>query len=81
MKFLNIVKSVFYAVVAFIAEHKITSAVTVAAVAGVTATVLIVTSVLTVEARSSEGLARIKKYLSFIGPFAVAFIERLGRRF
>ena len=46
MKFLNIVKSVFYAVVAFIAEHKITSAVTVAAVAGVTAAVLIVTSVL-----------------------------------
>lgn len=46
MKFLNSVKSVFYAIVAFVAEHKITSAVTVAAVAGVTAAVLIVTSVL-----------------------------------
>lgn len=46
MKFLNCVKSVFYAIVAFIVEHKIISAVTVAAVAGVTAAVLIVTSVL-----------------------------------
>lgn len=51
MKFLNSVKSVFYAIVAFVAEHKITSAVTVAAVAGVTAAVLIVTSVLSAPAQ------------------------------
>lgn len=46
MKFLNAVKSLFYAVVAFIVQHKITSSVIVAAVAGITAAVIIVTSIL-----------------------------------
>ena len=54
MKILNFIKSkliaVFYAVVAFIAEHKITSAVILAAVAGVTAAAIIVSSILSAPA-------------------------------
>lgn len=50
MKILNFVKSklisAFYAVVAFIASHKITSAVILAAIAGVTAAAIIVSSIL-----------------------------------
>ena len=54
MKVLNFIKSkltgVFYAVVAFVVSHKITSAVILAAVAGVTAATIIVTSILSAPA-------------------------------
>ncbi|MBQ8741322.1 MAG: hypothetical protein IJY79_07215 [Clostridia bacterium] len=50
MKILNAIKSAFYAVVAFIAQHKITSAVILAAVAGVTAAAIIVSSILSAPA-------------------------------
>ena len=55
MRILNFIKSklitAFYAVVAFIASHKITSAVILAAVAGVTATAIIVLSTLSAPAQ------------------------------
>lgn len=54
MKILNFIKSklitAFYAVVAFIASHKITSAVILAAVSGVTAVAIIVSSILSAPA-------------------------------
>lgn len=50
MKILNVIKSAFYAVVAFVASHKITSAVILAAVAGVTAAAIIVSSLLSAPA-------------------------------
>lgn len=50
MKILNVIKSAFYAVVAFVASHKITSAVILAAVAGVTAASIIVSSLLSAPA-------------------------------
>lgn len=50
MKFLNTVKSAFYAAVAFVTKHKITSSVTVAALAGITATAIIVNCVLSAPA-------------------------------
>lgn len=50
MKILNAIKSAFYAVVAFIASHKITSAVILAAVAGVTAAAIIVSSLMSAPA-------------------------------
>lgn len=46
MKFKNAVKSFFYAIVAFVMQHKITSAVVTAVVAGIVAAVIIVTSIL-----------------------------------
>ena len=58
MKFLNAVKSAFYAVAAFVVSHKITSAVILAAVAGITAAAIIVTSILSAPADviiSSDG--------------------------
>lgn len=48
MKFKNAVKSFFYAIVAFVMQHKITSAVITAVVAGVAAAAIIVTSILSV---------------------------------
>lgn len=48
MKFKNAVKSFFYAIVAFVMQHKITSAVITAVVAGIVAAVIIVTSILSV---------------------------------
>lgn len=48
MKFKNAVKSFFYAIIAFVMQHKITSAVITAVVAGVVAAVIIVTSILSV---------------------------------
>lgn len=57
MKFLNALKSSFYATAAFVASHKITSAVILAAVAGVTAAAIIVSSILSapVDVLSSGG--------------------------
>ncbi len=52
MKFLNFIKSKFlsflYSIITFIAEHKITSAIILAVVAAITATAIIVSSVLSV---------------------------------
>lgn len=57
MKFKNAVKSFFYAIVAFVMQHKITSAVITAVMAGVVAAVIIVTSILSVpEKISSSGM-------------------------
>lgn len=61
MKVLNFIKSKaisgFYTVVAFVAEHKITSAVILALIAGITAAAIIVTSILSapVDVISSSG--------------------------
>ncbi len=57
MKFLNALKSSFYATAAFVASHKITSAVILAAVAGITAAAIIVSSILSapVDVLSSGG--------------------------
>ena len=50
MNFFKAIKSAFYAVVAFVVSHKITSAVILAAVAGITAAAIIITSILSAPA-------------------------------
>lgn len=53
MKFKNAVKSVFYAIVTFVAQHKITSAVLTAVVAGIVAAAIIVTTILSAPQKSA----------------------------
>ncbi len=49
-KFLNFIKSAFYTVVVFIMSHKITSAIVLAVIAGITAAAIVVSSILSVPA-------------------------------
>lgn len=59
MKFKNAVKSFFYAIIAFVMQHKITSAVITAVVAGVVAAAIIVTSILSAPQKSAFSSATV----------------------